>query len=147
MWEILPGTQTQTLNFFFKPFQQTFHLSKQTWNSPAYYYLNSGTHELTDLRMQIGFLRPCYMYPTVISPVDFISGNAIGTNATVAFNMHSRRGSDTEQCKWTSQVSQNTESMTIDCALIFLLCQSSYWTVSTLNFGIDLKQCLCVNLE
>lgn len=49
--------------------------------------------------MQIGFLIPCYMYPTVISPVDFISRNAIGTNAALAFNRHSWRGSDTEQCK------------------------------------------------
>lgn len=149
MWEILPGTQTQALNFL-KSFQQTFHLSKQTWNSPAYYYLNSKTYELTDLGwIQVGFLILHYMYPTVISSVDFISGNAIETNATGAFNTHSRSFIDTKMQMNFKHFAKYKKSMTIDCYLIFLVCNNGYcfFIAPTLNCWVYLRLCLCANIN
>ena len=76
--------------------------------------------------MQIGFLLLHYMYPIDISPVDSISGNAMGTNAIVAFSTHSRRRSDAEMQMNFNYLPKYKESMSTDCALIFLLCHSGY---------------------
>lgn len=91
------------------------------------------------------------MHPIIISPVDFISGNTITTNATGDFNTHSRRWYYTEKQMNFKYFEEHIQFMTINCAFIFLVCPNGYGFLSehqqTLNCWTYLRLWFCVKIR